>query len=717
MWYIVSGSIVLVLAGVLINKFIRKMKGGGVKQIILQMLPSTTFFVITYAVYTPSALFLQNITEFAVPYTSIIPVIAAVAFFICAGVLFITLCVVSDKNAAWLNSFLFVAALGLYVQGNFLNPEFPSLDGAPIDWSIYYKRAIVSNLLWPLFLVMVFALSVRFKSKSQRIIKYLSYWGASIQAVTLIVLLLTGSHDLDTYGISKEGKFSVGEKENIIVFIVDSLQTSAMKEYLASDAYPEGRLDGFTEFDNMVSGGAPTSMGLTVFMTGVEYDPLQSGEEFNAELWDDVKLYDYMRQNNYDVRFYTSVSVPGISDKIIENCVPSSLRIGDYSGFTGQLYKLVNLYLAPQGLKQYFWMTTDDLTETILTDETNYSIGNTLFFADMESAGALRTKYEKAFRLYHIHGVHLPYVTDENLQETESDTVTEQQVLQGVMKGIYRYMDYMKDAGIYDSSTIIIAGDHGRFETDNPGATAAFLIKRPGESNPLQYNSAPVHYRNVTATLAAAVMEDYSAYGPSVYDITDASDVERLHTMDKPIADKNSVDDTWERADECRLIVPADAEEVSQYRVWDPYEINRVDYKLGERIDYTSDNIYADQIEYRLYKENGAATASNELSICLNVQDAGKDDLTFHYAYSGVYNGEQSMRVYADGSRVDTVVCTEENIHKDNTIAIPGDTVEDGTLILRFVFPNAVTPNQLDRENMDTRVLSVTFESMCLDNK
>lgn len=710
-------NIGLVLIGIFINKFIRKMRWEELKSILLRMLPATLFLVMTYAVFTPSTLFLQNISEFSIPYIGIVPVILWVAFLLCTVVLFVVLCVVSDKNAVYFNSFLFLIALGLYVQGNFLNPTFPSLDGAPIDWSVYYKRAVVSNLLWPVFLAAVFAAAVHWKSKSQKIMKWISYWCVSIQMVTLAVLLLTSEREADTYGISKEGEFSVGAKENIVVFIVDSLQTSVMKEYLASDNYPAGRMDDFTMFDNMVSGGAPTSIGLTVFVTGVEYDPLQSGKEFNEDLWEDVTLYDDLHENNYDVRFYTSISVPGISDKIIENCVPSDLHIGDYSGFTQQMYKLVNLYLMPQGLKQYFWLTTDDLTETILKDETHYSYGNVPFFTDMESAGALSTDYENAFRLYHIEGVHTPYATDENLQEAEEDSVTEQQVLRGVMKGIYQYIDYMKDAGIYDSSTIIIAGDHGRFEDGNPGATAAFLIKRPYEEAPLQTNSAPVHYRNVSSTLAAAFMEDYSAYGPSVYDITDESDVERLHTMDSPIRDKNTIDDSWDRADECRLIVPADAEEISGYQIWDPFTINTVDYKLGETIDYSSDNAFAEQINYRLYKENGAATASNELSVCLHIQDAGKDDLIFRYAYSKVYNGEQTMRIYANGNRVDTVVCKEENVNQNQEVTIPGGSIEDDTLLLRFVFPNAVTPNQLDRENGDTRVMSVSFTSMCIDKK
>lgn len=719
MIYFIACNIFLILIGILINRFIRKMDFAELKQVMFCLLPSTVFLIITYAVFTPSALFLENISEFSIPYTSIVPVILVVSFAICSIVLFIALCVGNEKNIFYVSYVLFVIALGLYVQGNFLNPKFPSLDGTSIDWSSYYKRAVFSNLLWPLFLIAVFVLLVRLKSKPQRVIKYLSYWCASIQIVTLVVLLLTNRQESVSYGISKEGEFSVGAKENIVIFIVDSLQTSAMEEYLISDAYPAGRLDGFTFFNNMVSGGSPTSRGLAVFMTGAEYDPLQSEDEWGRELWEDVRLYDDLHKENYDVRFYTSISVPGISDKIIDNCLPSDKRIGDFFGFTGQLYKLVNLYLAPQGLKEYFWLTTDDLTETILTNEDNYSIGNSQFYADLESAGNLQAEHEKAFRLYHLHGVHLPYVTDENLQPTvEENAVTEQQVLQGVMKGIYQYTDYMKEAGIYDSSTIIIAGDHGRFEEGHPGATAAFLIKRPYETSKIQYNSSPVHYRNVLATLAQTAMDDYSFYGPSVYDITESSDVERLHTIDTPIRDKNWIDDEWEKAVECRFIVPVDAEDVTQYKIWDPYHINSIDYVLGEKIDYTSDNVYANQIEYRMYKNiGGGATASNELSICFNMQEAGTDDLVFHYTYSGVYNDRQTMRIYANGSKVDTVVCKEENIYKDNTVIIPGDRIEDGTLILRFVFPNAVTPNQLDRGNDDTRVLSISFESMCLDNK
>lgn len=718
MLYIIFANVGLVLIGVLFNKFLRKMSSTELRHIVIQLIPATLFLLITYAIYTPSSLFLQNISEFSITYLHIIPSLLFLTFIICMNVFLAALCVMSEKNVIYFSGFLFALALGLYVQGNFLNPQFPTLDGAPIDWSIYYKRGFVSKLFWILLPIMLIVCwGGGWKKRLQQVIKYLSFFLSAVQAVSLVVLIIISEPDNESYGFSKEGEFSVGAKENIVIFVVDTLQASVMREYLASDVYPEGRFDGFTFFDNAVSGGSPTSRGLPVLLTGTEFDPLQSESEAAVERWEEVTLYDDLRQNNYDIRFYSDLSIPGVSDKVIDNYVSSNKYIGDYADFTGQLYKLVNLYLMPQSLKQYFWLTTDNLTASVAADENLYSIGNTAFRDDMEAAGSLQVEYENSFRLYHLSGVHLPYTTDEDLQAAEEGTVTEQQVLQGVMKEIYRYFDEMKNIGIYDTSTIIIAGDHGRFEENNPGANAAFLIKRPYEDSPLQYNSLPVHFRNVVATLAETVLDDYSVYGPSVYDITDESDVERLHTIDTPIRDKNSIDDEWDKAVECRFIVPLDVEDISQYKIWDPYRINSIDYQLGEKIDYTTDNLYADQIEYRMYKENGAATASNELSICFNLQDAGTDDLTFHYTYSEVYNGRQTMRIYANGGKVGTVVCTEEDKHKDNTVIIPGDKIEDDILILRFVFPNAVTPNQLDRTSTDTRILSVAFESMCLDNK
>ena len=153
------------------------------------------------------------------------------------------------------------------------------------------------------------------------------------------------------------------------------------------------------------------------------------------------------------------------------------------------------------------------------------------------------------------------------------------------MKEIYLYMDMMKEAGVYDSSIIVILGDHGQHEIGSPEINPAVLVKSPYESHDtLQYNSSPVHFRNVVATIAGTVTEDYSVYGPSVYDITKESDVERLHTFRGEIGERMGL--KGDNNAYHRIIVSDNARE-NEYQIWNPHEINRITYETGDLIDFT----------------------------------------------------------------------------------------------------------------------------------
>ena len=168
----------LVLIGFIVNKFVRKMSFTELCHMLAQVFPTAIFFVMTYAIYTPSSLFLQNISEFSITYLHILPSLLFLTFIIFMTILFIALCVVSDKNVIFFIGFLFAITLGLYVQGNFLNPKFPTLDGAPIDWSMYYKRDLASKMFWIVVPIVVMVISFgRWKTRLQQVMKYLSCTG------------------------------------------------------------------------------------------------------------------------------------------------------------------------------------------------------------------------------------------------------------------------------------------------------------------------------------------------------------------------------------------------------------------------------------------------------------------------------------------------------------------------------------------------------------
>lgn len=102
-----------------------------------RLFPAILFLDVTYAIYTPSSLFLSNINEFALPYLSILPIIIVVTLLLTAAVFIVAVLFTNENTAAYSIAFVFALALGLYIQGNFLNPELPDLNGVKIDWSEY----------------------------------------------------------------------------------------------------------------------------------------------------------------------------------------------------------------------------------------------------------------------------------------------------------------------------------------------------------------------------------------------------------------------------------------------------------------------------------------------------------------------------------------------------------------------------------------------------
>lgn len=713
-WVLLELILSLFLTAIIVN--VRKSNLSSYKNILIRIFPATLFFIVTYAIYTPSVLFLGNVNEFSIYYIQIVPIILCVSLILILGICLIAICLLRENILHIYIAFLFSISLCLYIQGNFLNPDFPVLDGTEINWQLYKAENIISVCFWILCVIMCLTLSFFKKEKAEKVMKYISYFISAVLLVSLVILIDITKYDKGLLlGYAKDDIFTIGSEENIIIFIVDTLQADTMEEYIASDNYTDGILDDFTFFDNAVSGAAPTQIALPLLLTGVEYDPTQSLESYSQEIWEETELYNDLHNNGYNICFFTGNTVISPPEGVIDNFESTGeYKIKNYPVFSQRIYNLVNFYLMPQCFKQYFWQAESTMNE--LKNEGRYVFDDCQFYADLMDVNEFETKYEKAFRLYHFNGVHLPWQMNEDVEYVKQG-VSEQQVLRGNIKIIYDYIEQLKKSGVYDESTIIILGDHGRHETDNIESNPAVLLKLPYETHKLAYSSNPIHFRNIMASIAGTFLDDYSCYGPSVYDISEDSDVERLHTINVSIMNRVNVTNNYNTADNyTRLIISGKADS-GNYEIWDPYEINRIDYQIGDIIDFTNNNHYASQINYRLYKENGVATASNELSICLELETVQQKDLEFHFTYSNIYNDSQKIRLYANGNKIENIICTQEGIEKekDNVSVIPKDYINDGKLVLRMVFPNAVTPNQLDRNNADTRILSVDFTSMWLE--
>ena len=690
----------------------------GVKELsrrLKRIFPAVIFFVITVLIYAPAALYLNNIQEFNVAAIKGVPIFIIIGLFFCIFLVVIGLCFAGDKGIPFYISLIFALGLGAYVQSNFLNPQFPAMDGTVIDWSLYSENMIISGIVWGGIFLVTMILMLWRKKLVEVGIKYLSILLTMMQLVSLIVLCFTCKlNPVANIVFTKEGEFELSENKNIILFIVDTLQEDALQEYIESEYYEDGLFDDFTFFTNTVTGGAPTIVAVPLLLTGREYDPMQEVGEYRTDIFNDNYLFEMMNKKDYDICLFTDWGALGASpEDYVRNCVVTDgASIGDAVQFINKMYQLAGFYIMPQILKPALWMSTEQITSTI-DRQNHYDLNNIEFYYDFQQAGKFETIKRPCFRLYHLDGVHREYYSNENLQEEESSLLTEQQVLRGIAKELSAYLRQLKEENLYDNSMILIMGDHGRHEIGNTEVNAAVMVKRPNEHHSLEYNRAPVCFRNIYATMVEEVEEDKNAYGASIYDLSENSDVERWHTINGTLMPRVSSEwKFYENMDYARLII-RDPEQIDQWEKWIPTAVNAIDYKLGDKISFIEKtDKYASQISDEITKVKDGAVFGSETSICFNLENYNDRDLGFSMKYDEVYGNGQTLRIYINGHK--NGVYELEESDGELTVQIPAEYIEENRVIIRMVYPKAVMSGKIEEFDGYDRDVAVKVREMCL---
>ncbi len=208
------------------------------KDQFLNIFPPICFFIVTFCIFMPCSLFLGNIDEFPIEFEKIIPLVCAVSlivFVLLTGIGFLFARKGKKRNHSYMGV-VFSCALEFYLQGNFLNPHFGVLNGNAIDWSKYSSSGFISIFVWILCITIPQIFLSFQKKRTVCVIKWISYFAVAIQMVTIIILAFTSEKTVENdFVITKDKQFQLSEQENIILFVVDSLDASWFEDIIFLD--------------------------------------------------------------------------------------------------------------------------------------------------------------------------------------------------------------------------------------------------------------------------------------------------------------------------------------------------------------------------------------------------------------------------------------------------------------------------------------------------
>jgi hypothetical protein len=500
-------------------------------------------FVLTLFLLSPLDLYLNNFTDFNIPFSTFVPSLIVMNLILFAAFLLIIPRLFPGKIRGCVLEIIAVLLCGImltcYLQILFFNKGMVRLTGDEANYSEASRERTINVIVWFAIISVPFILRLIIR-------KFNKDW--SLLALSLSVVVV-GMHAIGTVpaiwhydGESVSGKhffsytnaFRLSENKNICVFIVDRLDVKYMDAALVQEPELHQMLDGFTYYRNNVSTHTNTFPALTYMLTGEPYLHGESWPVYWRRAWasDKHNLIDELRANGFGSTFLldkptTYGNVSQIADRA-DNIVDLYGQRSEIKHVTIArttldiaMSKVVPYYFKEffvskygSGFSNSFYEIrghiANNLAYPAVTNETDM-----IFRLRLDRIGVSAVHEHNMFTFIHLNGAH------SREEERINNAVRS-------FYGINTYIEHMKELGIYDNSTIIIVADHGRppGEVESGAAelhseiTSALLIKPADSRGDLEIDSvSELYHRNFAPAVLQAAGLPHEEYGLSYFDV------------------------------------------------------------------------------------------------------------------------------------------------------------------------------------------------------
>ena len=319
-----------------------------------------------------------------------------------------------------------------------------------------------------------------------------------------------------------ESVFRFSPRENVLIVLLDSLQSDLAAQILRRDPALKSAFDGFHFYRDTLGVAPTTFLSLPAIHAGIAYSGHRSLGGYFEE---SIRFRSFMTRFA-DAGYETTLVNPadGVCPDGIRTCVTSSqLLRSDIAQRRREFVRLLDLSLfrmSPIWLKRHIhdggnWL----LAEWIFVSE---DVGRVIEHNAILDAIARRvtvSEGDPTLKFVHSLATHTPFVLHDDCRTVNKRNSPSSAVPQSrcALLAVARILDALKAANVYDRTEILIMADHGmgrpsryarrRSKKDRSWparvgyANPVFLLKPRGDRGTLKEEKAPVYLPDVAATL------------------------------------------------------------------------------------------------------------------------------------------------------------------------------------------------------------------------
>lgn len=462
------------------------------------------FGCFTFTIFAPLEIFLVNMSDFDFGLYHLLPMCL-----LCFILLFLSLSIIALTGSSFFpvlcKSFFLaccVIAFAAYIQGNYLGNHNGVMDGRDIDWHAVNKDMILSIALWIIaFCLCIVVILYKNNSTLVKTIRGISVFLIILEIFTISVLLISSTNYKGKYEevVTKKDEFLLSKDTNLIVIIIDTFDGDEFES--GFDEYTESVFEDFTFFPDTLSVFGHTDPSVPQMITGIPYKNNITYGEYLNEAFHSSDFIQQLTRDNWDIGLYVNcqLSHKDLSDTVtnIEQC---RLYITKKEQFIKDFCRLVAYKYAPYPIKRLFWFYPEEINDLVESDDPNtrlYSWGNDIFWWDANSSEPLNP--QKAFRVYHLYGMHQPYIYNSECVFTGDTTSFEENYMSNIV-AVDKFLKDIKEKDLYDNSAIIVCADHGyEYKDDKPyNQNPLLLIKGINEKHAFRISETKATYEYLT---------------------------------------------------------------------------------------------------------------------------------------------------------------------------------------------------------------------------
>ena len=355
--------------------------------------------------------------------------------------------------------------------------------------------------------------------------------------------------------LSYDGVTTLSKDNNVIVFLVDRLDGDWLNTTL--ECYPElyQELEGFTFYRDNISCYSLTFPSAPQLVTGKEFTGV-TWSDYLTYAWSGTNYLSVLRNGGYSTNLILDENTTYINLKDVAQYADnvykptrqeiqnadSLYRINyiNSGGIVPVFLRLSMARLVPYICKEAF---TADLHGNpserfveILKESKDRHLGPVVnqtddnFYSYLLDVGVNSTSDRATFAFIHLNGSHNPDETTAKRAPDGGAAAPNETIAttRGAFVILGEYFKQMKQLGVFDNSTIIVLGDHGRQpyeildekKIDSPIVTGLLVKPRNEGRNKLVVDSeTQLSNEYIPATILEAAGLDHSAYGVSIQDI------------------------------------------------------------------------------------------------------------------------------------------------------------------------------------------------------